>query len=70
VSLFSLAVTAQTINAMALPLVFYYLITLTSNRKLMGQYANNPFQKYFAIGATVVITVASILTLAAVFFKL
>jgi Mn2+/Fe2+ NRAMP family transporter len=69
VSLFNLAVTAQTINAMALPLVFYYLITLTSNKKLMGKYANNPFQKYFAIAATIVITIASVSTLVAVFFK-
>jgi Mn2+/Fe2+ NRAMP family transporter len=30
ISLFKLAVTTQTINAIALPLVFYYLITLTS----------------------------------------
>jgi len=70
VSLFNLAVTAQTINAMALPLVFYYLITLTSNKKLMGQYVNKPFQKYFAIAATIVITIASVSTLIAVFFKL
>ena len=70
VSLFNLAVTAQTINAMALPIVFYYLITLTSNKKLMGPYANRPFQKYFTIAATILITIASVSTLIAVFFKL
>ena len=70
VSLFNLAVTAQTLNAMALPLVFYYLITLTSNKKLMGQYANKPFQRYFAIAVTIVITIASVSTLIAVIFKL
>jgi Mn2+/Fe2+ NRAMP family transporter len=69
VSLFKLAVTTQTLNAMMLPLVFYYLISLTSNRKLMGKYANNTFQKYFTIGATVVISLASVLTLAATFVQ-
>lgn len=65
ISLFELAVTTQTINAMILPLVFFYLIKLTSNQKLMGGYANNKFQRYFAGGATVVIFLASVFTLAA-----
>jgi Mn2+/Fe2+ NRAMP family transporter len=67
VSLFQLAITTQTINAIMLPPVFYYLISLTSNKKLMGQYANNRFQKYFTSGATVVIAIASAITLAAAF---
>ncbi len=69
VSLFQLAVTTQTINAMMLPLVFFYLISLTSNKKLMGEYANNAFQKYFTVVATVVITVASAITLGATFWQ-
>jgi Mn2+/Fe2+ NRAMP family transporter len=69
VSLFNLAVAMQTINAMALPLVFYFLIKLTSNEKLMGKYVNNRFQKYFAIILTVVIVVASIFTMVATIFR-
>lgn len=69
VSLFKLAVTTQTLNAMMLPLVFYYLISLTSNKKLMGEYTNNTFQKYFTIAATVVISLASVFTLAATFLQ-
>jgi len=69
VSLFQLAVTTQTINAMMLPLVFYYLISLTNNKKLMGEYANNAFQKYFTAVATVVISVASAITLGATFLQ-
>jgi Mn2+/Fe2+ NRAMP family transporter len=69
VSLFNLAVAMQTINAMTLPLVFYFLIKLTSNPKLMGEYANNRFQKYFAIVLTVVIVVASMFTVYATFFN-
>lgn len=69
VSLFQLAIATQALNAMTLPLVFYYLIKLTSHKALMGRYANNSFQKYFTIVATVVIFIASVITLAAALFK-
>lgn len=69
VSLFNLAVAMQTINAMALPLVFYFLIKLTSDKHLMGKYANNPFQKYFSITLSVVIVIASLVTVFTTFFN-
>ena len=69
ISFFKLALVSQTINAIALPLVFYYLIKLTNDKKLMGNYANNRFQKWFAIGGSVAIFIASVLTLAATFLK-
>ncbi len=68
-SLFKVAIVTQTINAIALPLVFYYLIKLTNDRKLMGQFANNKFQKYFAITCSVVIVIASAVTLFSYFVK-
>jgi Mn2+/Fe2+ NRAMP family transporter len=49
ISLFELAVATQVVNAIALPLVFYFLIKLTSSKEVMGEFANNRFQKYFAI---------------------
>jgi Mn2+/Fe2+ NRAMP family transporter len=67
VSLFEVALVTQIINAVALPLVFYFLINLASNRELMGEFANNKFQKYFSIGSSVVIVIASAFTLWAVF---
>jgi Mn2+/Fe2+ NRAMP family transporter len=63
VTLFKLAITTQTLNAVMLPFVFYFLIKLTSDRKLMGEYANNSFQKYFSIVSTILIVVASISTI-------
>ena len=66
ISLFKLAITTQIINAIALPLVFYYLIKLTSDRELMGEHVNTRFQKYFTIGATWVILIASVVTIASV----
>jgi len=70
VSLFKIAIVSQTINAIALPLVFYYLIKLTNNKQLMGEYSNNGFQKWFAIAGSVAIFIASVATLAATFLKL
>jgi Mn2+/Fe2+ NRAMP family transporter len=68
ISLFKLAIFTQTINAVALPLVFYYLIKLANNKTLMGKYANNGFQKWFTIIGSAVIFIASVLTLGATFF--
>jgi len=69
ISLFKMAVATQVINAISLPLVFYFLIKLTSDKNLMREYANNAFQKYFSIICTVVIVIASIFTVFAVFFQ-
>ena len=69
VSLFKLAIAAQTLNAMTLPLVFYYLIRLTSDKKLMKEHANTRFQRVFAIIATIIIAIASIATLIMLFFQ-
>ncbi len=69
ISLFKMAIITQTINAVALPLVFYYLIRLTSSKSLMGKYSNTPFQKWFTILGSVVIFIASVGALAAIFFK-
>lgn len=70
ISLFQIALVTQIINAVALPLVFYYLIKLTNDSKLMGKYVNNKFQSNFAIAGSVVIVIASAFTVAAVFFGL
>jgi Mn2+/Fe2+ NRAMP family transporter len=69
ISLFHFAIATQTLNAMILPLVFFYLIKLASNKKLMGQHVNNGFQKNFTTAASVFIVVASIFTVAAIVFR-
>lgn len=69
ISLFHFAIATQTLNAMILPLVFSYLIRLTSNKTLMGGHVNNGFQKNFTTGASVFIVIASIFTVAAVIFR-
>lgn len=69
ISLFQLAVATQVLNAMILPLVFFYLIRLTNSPELMGIYANNTFQKYFATVSSVVIIIASAFTVGAVLYS-
>ncbi len=63
VSLLSLAVFSQGFNAMMLPFIFYYVIRLTNNKDIMGEHVNKPFQQNIAIGGTVIISIASLLTL-------
>jgi len=69
VSLFQIIITTQVISAFTIPPIFYYLIRFTSDRKLMGEYINNAFQKYFAIVCIVVIVIASLFTIATLFIK-
>jgi Mn2+/Fe2+ NRAMP family transporter len=70
VSFFQLVVATQVVNAVALPLIFYYLIKLTNDKEMMHQYVNNSFQRTFAVACTVVIVIASVFTVGATFFKL
>ena len=65
INLFTLAIATQILNAMMLPLVFIYLIRLTNSKNIMGKYINNKFQTYFSVIATVVITIAAVVTVAA-----
>lgn len=69
VSLFTLAIGTQILNAMILPLVFYYLLKLAGDRNLMGEHANSVFQHRFTAIASIVIVLASITTIAAVFWR-
>lgn len=65
INLFTLAIATQILNAMMLPLVFIYLIRLTSSKNIMGKYINHKFQTYFAAIATVAITIAAVVTVVA-----
>ncbi|NTU73163.1 divalent metal cation transporter [Candidatus Roizmanbacteria bacterium] len=70
VSLFQLVIATQAINAMALPLVFYFLVKLTNKKDIMGEYANNKFQSYFIVISSVLIFIASVVAIAATIFNL
>ena len=68
VSLFTLAVATQALNAMVLPLVFFFLLRLTSDPKLIRGKQNKPLQRNFTIACTVIILLASVGTLVMTFF--
>ncbi len=70
VSLFQVAIVTQTVNAIMLPPVFYFLLKLTNDTEVMGDYANNRFQKYFAAICTAIILVAAVFTMIAAFVKI
>jgi Mn2+/Fe2+ NRAMP family transporter len=67
ISLFQIVMTTQILNAITLPLIFYYLIKLTSDPSVMGDYVNTQFQEYFSITCTIIIIVASVFTMVALF---
>jgi Mn2+/Fe2+ NRAMP family transporter len=69
ISLFQMAIATQSINALVLPFVFYFLIRLTNNRKLMGIHANNGFQKYFSTIFSILILIASFVAVLALIFR-
>ncbi len=69
VSLFKIIIATQVISAFTLPPIFYYLIRFTNDRKLMGEFVNNAFQKYFSVVCTIIIAIASLFTLATLFIK-
>jgi Mn2+/Fe2+ NRAMP family transporter len=68
-TLFNLAVASQIINAMLLPLIFFYLIRFTDNKLLMGENANTSFQSTFTKVASVIIVIASVFTVITTFIK-
>jgi Mn2+/Fe2+ NRAMP family transporter len=70
INLFQIIIATQVISAITLPPIFYYLIRLTSDRTLMGEYVNNAFQRYFSTAFTVVIVIASLATVVFTFVHL
>ena len=69
VSLFQLAVATQILNAFMLPFIFFYLIKLTDNRRVMGKFKNNLFQRYAVIIATIFISLASLFAVGSLLLK-
>jgi Mn2+/Fe2+ NRAMP family transporter len=63
VSLFQIVFFTQSFNGILLPLIFYFLLKITNNKKLMGKYTNNNFYNYFAIISSIIIVGASLFTI-------
>ena len=59
ISLFSISLIANFINGIFLPVVFYFLYKIANNESVMGQYKNNHWQNFMLVGASVVIMIAT-----------
>lgn len=60
IELFSIVLVTQTINAILLPVVIFFLLKFANDKKLMGKYTNNLFYNAFAIVSAIVIALASV----------
>jgi len=59
ISLFSIVFYTQSLNAILLPFLFYFLLTVSNDKEMMGKHTNNKWYNYFAIIATILIVIAS-----------
>jgi Mn2+/Fe2+ NRAMP family transporter len=69
ISLFQIVNWTQSLNGILLPVIFYFLLNITNNKELMGQYINNRWYNYFIVIASIVIILASLATIASAFIK-
>lgn len=63
ISLFKIVFFTQSFNGILLPIIFYFLLKITNNKKIMGNYTNNKFYNYFAIVSSILIVIASSFTI-------
>ncbi|OGK40382.1 hypothetical protein A2954_03210 [Candidatus Roizmanbacteria bacterium RIFCSPLOWO2_01_FULL_37_12] len=60
--LFKIVLYTQSLNAILLPVFFYYILKIINNKELMGVNTNTKFYNILAYGAAILIVVASIIT--------
>ncbi len=65
--LFTIVVYTQSLNALLLPIFFYFLIKFANNPDLVGKYKNGRIYNYIAISAALIIVLAGVI---AVIFSL
>lgn len=59
ISLFTISLIANFINGIFLPVVFFFLYKIANNESVMGQYKNNHWQNFMLVGSSVVIVIAT-----------
>lgn len=63
VSLFKIVFYTQSLNGALLPITFFFLLKAANNPEIMGSYVNKKWYNYFIIGASIIITIASLTTI-------
>ncbi len=69
ISLFSIVFYTQSLNAILLPLLFYFLLKVTNDKEMMGDYTNNRWYNYIAVVSSVIIVVAAGFTVVQSIFR-
>jgi Mn2+/Fe2+ NRAMP family transporter len=67
ISLFQIVFYTQSLNALILPVILFFLLKITNSKQLMGKYTNSRWYNYFSIFATILIIGASIFTVVSAF---
>ena len=68
VSLFKIVFFTQSLNALLLPVIFFFLLKITNNKDLMGRYINNKWYNYFATLSSAIIILAALFVFTSSFF--
>ena len=58
-SLFQIVFYTQSLNALLLPVIFFFLLKITNNKELMGSYVNSKTYNYITVISSVIIILAS-----------
>ncbi len=67
ISLFQIVFYTQSLNALILPVILFFLLKITNSKQLMGKYTNSKWYNYFSIFSTILIIGASIFTVVSAF---
>lgn len=70
ISLFKIVFYTQSLNAILLPFLIYFILKIVNNKGLMGEHINRSWQNYFSGFSAVVIVLASIFLLLSNFIKM
>ena len=62
VSLFRIVFFTQSLNGILLPAMFFFLLTASNNKDMMGKYINSKWYNYIAIISSIVIIIAAMFT--------
>lgn len=69
ISLFQIVFYSQALNAILLPVIFYFLLKFTNDKELMGSHINSRWYNYFAILSSVIIILSSLFVIISFFLK-
>lgn len=63
INLFNITIWANYLNGAILPIIFYFVIKIAENSAIMGEYISTGFSKWYLRGASLVILIATVVTL-------